>query len=275
MNLSEATSRLSLDGRVAIVTGAAGGIGAATVRLLRARGARVLAADIDTEACAALAAEGILPFTVDLADENSVISMIAAAAEHFGRIDFLHNNAVDQSRAQSAADGDILSINAATWDRAFTVNLRGAMLAAQAAIPHMLAVGGGAIVNMASNRGMQGGLRGIAYSASKAAIIQLTRSIAASHGPCGIRANAISPGLVVTPGVIDKVPPAFRQIVMDETLTTALGTPDDIAEVVAFLASDAALYINGTNIAVDGGTASHTPGLAAMRALAGAVREER
>jgi NAD(P)-dependent dehydrogenase (short-subunit alcohol dehydrogenase family) len=275
VNPSEEAGRLSLDGRVAIVTGAAGGIGAATVRLLRARGALVLAADIDTEGCAALAADGIMPCAVDLTDESSIAAMITQTVQRFGRIDILHNNAVDQSRVQSAADGDILSIDSLTWDRAFAVNLRGAMLAARAAIPHMLAVGGGAIVNMASNRGMQGGLRGIAYSASKAAVIQLTRSIAASHGPRGIRANTVSPGLVVTPGVIDKVPPLFRQIVLDETLTPALGTPEDIAEVVAFLVSEAAIYINGINIAVDGGTTSHTPGLAAMRALAESAKDER
>ena len=260
--------RLALDGRVAIVTGAAGAIGKVTVGLLRARGACVLAADVDAAGCEALAGEGIMPFVVDMAEESSIAAMIAKAVARFGRIDILHNNAVDHSPAQSAADGDIVSIDAATWDRAFVVNLRGAMLAAQATIPHMLAGNGGAIVNMASNRGLQGGLRGIAYSASKAALVQLTRSIAASHGPRGIRCNAVSPGLVVTPGVIEKVPEAFRRIVEEETLAPVLGKPDDIAEVVAFLASDAAAYINGMNIVVDGGTASHMPGLAAMRALA-------
>ncbi|PZU11016.1 SDR family NAD(P)-dependent oxidoreductase [Sphingomonas sp.] len=275
MSPSDEAGRLSLAGRVAIVTGAAGGIGGAAVRLLRARGAHVLAADIDIAGCAALSDDGVAPFAVDLTDEASVAAMIAGAVRRFGRLDILHNNAADQSSAQSAADGDILSTGTSAWDRAFAVNVRGAMLAAQAAIPHMLAAGGGAIVNMASNRGMQGGLTGIAYSASKAALIQLTRSIAASHGPSGIRANTVSPGLIVTAGVIDKVPPVFRSIVAEETLAPALGTPGDVAEMVAFLVSDAARYINGANFVVDGGTASHMPGLAAMRALvaAGGGRE--
>ncbi|WP_267381438.1 MULTISPECIES: SDR family oxidoreductase [unclassified Sphingomonas] len=262
-----AARSISLAGKVAIVTGAAGGIGATTVRLLVSRGASVLAADLDLHRCSMLQNEHVFPWEVDLSSERSVEAMVDQAVARFGRLDILHNNAADQSAVQSAGDGDITSITGDIWDRAFAVNLRGAMFACRAAIPHMLQSGGGAIVNMASNRGMQGGLRGVAYSASKAALLQLTRSIAASHGHLGIRANAVSPGLVLTPGVAEKVPEAVRTIVAAETLAPALGTPDDIAEVIAFLASDAARYMNGTNIVVDGGTASHTPGLAAMRAL--------
>lgn len=268
-----ADKALRLDGRVAIVTGAAGAIGAATAALMIERGASVMLADVDAAGLARISAD--LPaagsVVVDLADEASIVAMIDTTVTRFGRIDMLHNNAADQSTAQSAADTDIAGITAAAWDRAFTVNLRGMMLTCHHALPQLVAHSG-TIVNMASNLGLQGSLRGIAYSASKAAIIQLTRSIATSHGKHGVRANSVSPGLVLTPGVIAKVPSPIRAIIERETSTPTLGTPADIAQVVAFLMSDAARYIHGENIVVDGGTASHIPGVAAMRAL-GAQKE--
>jgi NAD(P)-dependent dehydrogenase (short-subunit alcohol dehydrogenase family) len=135
------------------------------------------------------------------------------------------------------------------------------------ALPHMRPNAGASIINMASNLGMQGNLIQAAYSASKAAIIQLTRSIATSHGKLGIRCNAISPGLVMTDNAANNVPAGFREIVESETLTPYLGTPRDIACAVAFLASDEARYINGQNLVVDGGTTSHIPGITVMRKL--------
>lgn len=259
-----------LNGKVAIVTGGAGGIGSATAHLLAARGARVAVADLNVEGAEKVAdAIGGLGIALDLAEEGSIRAMVEATIRHFGRLDILHNNAADLSPDSSARDRDVESMDVALWDRVFRVNTRGTMLACKYALPIMVAQGGGAIINTASNLALQGQVIQAAYSASKAAILQLTRSIAASHGRRGIRCNAVSPGLVLTQAAAEHLPQALREAVESETLTPYLGAPADIAHVVAFLAGDEARYITGQNIVADGGTASHVPGFARFRALIG------
>jgi len=262
-----------LDGKTAIVTGAGGGIGAATAAALAEQGASVLLADIDLEA-AERAAEPIraaggraITAHVDLAEEAAIRAMIEAALDAFGRLDILHNNAADQSAALTARDGDIEAMEAEVWDRVFLVNARGTMLASKYALPHMVRRGGGSIINTASNLGLQGNIIQAAYSASKAAILQLTRSVAASHGKQGVRCNAVSPGLTLSPAALQNLPAALRNIVEAETLTPYLGEPRDIAGLVVFLASDDARYVTGQNFIADGGTSSHIPGIAPLRAL--------
>jgi len=263
----------SLKDKVAMVTGGAGGIGSATASVLAERGAKVVVADINLKAAGQVAVEiqdkggTALAVCVDLAQEESIVSMVRAAIDAFGKIDVLHNNAAELAPELYALDRDIESMNVDVWDRTFRVNVRGTMLCCKHALPHMPPHAGASIINIASNLGLQGSIIQAAYSASKAAIIQLTRSIAASHGKLGIRCNSVSPGLVLTPNVVSTLPAAVREIVEAETLTPALGDPLDIAYVVAFLASDEARYITGHNIVVDGGTASHIPGLPRMRAL--------
>jgi len=144
------------------------------------------------------------------------------------------------------------------------------MLSCKYVLPHMAANGGGSIINTASNLGMQGNLGQAAYAASKAAVIQLSRSIATSHGRRGIRCNTVSPGLVMTPAARDNLPPKLHEIVAGETLTPYLGVPEDIANAVAFLASDEARYVTGHNLVVDGGTVAHVPGFARFGELFGA-----
>jgi NAD(P)-dependent dehydrogenase (short-subunit alcohol dehydrogenase family) len=263
-----ATDATRLDGKVAIVTGGAGGIGAATARLMTARGGRVAIADIAFDRAEALAGElpGAIAIRLDLEDEASTQAMIAAVVAHFGRLDILHNNAALLGPEIAQADGDVEHMATALWDRTFAVNVRGTMIACRAALPH-LRESGGNIVNTVSNLALQGHIIQAAYSASKAAIIQMTRSIAASHGIHAIRCNAVAPGMTMTPALREAFPAPLRQAVEAETLRDRLGEADDIAEAVCFLASDAARNVTGQVLVADGGCASHVPGIAAFRAF--------
>jgi NAD(P)-dependent dehydrogenase (short-subunit alcohol dehydrogenase family) len=266
---------LQLENKVAIITGAGGGIGSATARLFAQRGARVVLADIDLKAAQEVALQigasgrSAIALHLDLADAPAIPAMMRAALKKFGKIDILHNNAADLSPANAGRDHDVETMELAVWDRTFQVNLRGTMLCCKHVLPHMVSIGAGSIVNTASNLGLQGNVGQAAYAASKAAVIQLTRSIAASHGRRGIRCNAVSPGLVMTPAARDNLPPRLHDIVAGETLTPYLGSPEDIAHAVAYLASDEARYVTGHNLIVDGGTASHVPGFAQFSQLFG------
>jgi NAD(P)-dependent dehydrogenase (short-subunit alcohol dehydrogenase family) len=271
--MSDNTDLRPLQNKVAIITGAGGGIGAATAELLATRGARVVLADIRLEAAERVtqrivAAGGVaIALRLDLAQEASIVSMVHETVQRLGTIDVLHNNAADLSRELSEQDRDIESMTTAVWDRTFHINVRGTMLACKHVLPVMVANGRGSIINTASNLGLQGNVGQSAYAASKAAVIQLTRSIAASHGRRGIRCNVVSPGLVMTQAAREHLPPQLHRIVESETLTPYLGAPEDIAHAVAFLASDESRYVTGHNLVVDGGTVSHVPGFAPLSAL--------
>lgn len=257
---------IRLDGKVAIVTGGAGGIGFATARLMTSRGARVAIADIVADRARELAAElpGALAIGLDLEDEASIEAMVAETVGHFGRLDVLHNNAALLGPDIAANDGDVEHMGTLLWDRTYAVNVRGTMIACRAALPHLRATRGN-IVNTVSNLALQGHMIQAAYSSSKAAIIQMTRAIAASHGVHGVRCNAVAPGMTMTPALKEAFPPALMKAVEDETLRDQLGDPEDIAEAAAFLASDAARNITGQVLVSDGGCASHVPGIAQFR----------
>jgi NAD(P)-dependent dehydrogenase (short-subunit alcohol dehydrogenase family) len=197
-----------------------------------------------------------LAWHVDLAEEASIVALVRAAVDTFGSVDILHNNAADLSPQITQLDNDVESMTADVWDRVFRVNVRGTMLACKYVLPHMVARGAGSIINTASNLGLQGNLGQAAYAASKAAVMQLTRSIATSHARRGIRCNTVSPGLVMTPAARDNLPPQLHKIVAGETLTPYLGVPEDIAHAVVYLASDEARYVTGHNLVVDGGTSA-------------------
>lgn len=266
---------LPLDGRVAIVTGGAGGIGTATCHLLAERGARVVVADIAKdkaqELAEALTGKGheAIAVSVDLADEAQIIAMVATTVDAYGGLDIIDNNAALLSAEMAQADGDIGSMETWVWDAAFTVNTRGTMLCCREALKVMTTQKSGSIINTASNLALQGNVIQAAYSASKAAVIQMTRSIATSHGKDGIRCNAVLPGLTGTKAALSHLPPQLVDIVTEETLTPFLGLPQDIAGLVAFLASDDARYITGQAIAADGGTSVHIPGVARLREFLG------
>jgi NAD(P)-dependent dehydrogenase (short-subunit alcohol dehydrogenase family) len=262
------TDAIRMDGKVVVITGGAGGIGGATARLLTARGAKVAVADIAFDAAERLAGEldGAIALPLDLEDEASIEAMVARTVSHYGRLDVLHNNAALLGPDIAQADGDIEHMDTALWDRTYAVNVRGTMIACRAALPHLRAARGN-VVNTVSNLALQGHMIQAAYSSSKAAIIQMTRSLAASHGVHGVRANAVAPGMTMTPALREAFPAPLRQAVEAETLRDQLGAPEDIAEAVAFLASDAARNITGQVLVADGGCASHVPGIASFRAF--------
>lgn len=259
-----ATAKGRVEGKAALVTGAGGGIGAACALMLAREGAAVAVADIDLAAAqrtvALIEKEGgrAIALRVDMGDEASVIAMVDAAAQALGGLDILHNNAAD-TRLSGTRDMPVEKVDTGVWDDILRINLRGTMIASRAAIPY-LRTRGGAIINTSSNAALAGALSHSAYSASKAAINSLTQSIATQHGKEGIRCNAVSPGLIVTPATQGSYAASgVGEIMLRHQLSPRLGRPEDIAAAVVFLASDEAAFITGQVICVDGGSLAHQP----------------
>src|SRR5947209_4903736 len=214
-------------------------------------GASVVVADIDGSAADRVAGElgSAVVAEVDVSDESSVVRMVETAVGSFGGLDVLHNNASDASTA--AADTDIVTLDMAVFDRLVAVNLKGVFMGCKHAIPHMLARGGGSIVNTASIDGLMG--RGVraAYGASKAGVVLLTKSVASQYGSRGIRCNAVAPGLVLTPAVAS-VAPEKLELASRSYPMPRLCEPEDVANAVVFLASDEAAFVHGVTLRVDG-----------------------
>lgn len=258
-----------LESKVAIVTGGGGGIGSAVVRRLVSEGARVTVADLfvdSAERAAAPFGADALPVQFDAASPESVKAMIEATVEHFGRLDILHNNAAMTDPAKHPQDRTAVDTPIEIWREILDVNLTGYMLGCKYAIPHMISGGGGSIINTASNSGTAGDLARIAYGSSKGAIITLTRYVATQHGKQNIRCNSIAPGVVLTEA-LEKTVPGLKEIIQRHILTPEFGTPDDIAALVAFLASDESRYITGENISISGGGLIHQPHYADLAAF--------
>ena len=256
--ISQADTRqadwLRLDGQVCVVTGAAGGIGTSIVEALVAAGARVALLDRDADRTIAVAERlrtaggDVVAIGCDIGDEASVTQAVERVERDFGPVDVLVNNA-GLLRA-----GGIETISLDAWNAMLQVNLTGYMLCSQAFGRAMLARGSGSMVHVASIAARYPQTHSGAYSASKAAVAMLARQLAAEWGPRGIRSNTVCPGMIRTP-----LSEAFYQSGDIEarrsamTASRRIGRPDDIANVVAFLASPRAAYVNGAELVVDGG----------------------
>jgi 3-oxoacyl-[acyl-carrier protein] reductase len=243
---------LSLHGRVALVTGAGRGIGAATARALAQAGAAVMALDRDPTSVGALVDElraagaDAEAAAVDVTDDGAVRAAVERTMARWGRLDVLVNN------AGIVRDATLAKVTDEDWATTQDVNLRSAMVCARAAVPHMRAAGRGRILSASSVVARSGNFGQTAYVASKAGIIGLTRVWARELGPHGITANAVAPGYIDTP-MLASIPEAYRTQAIARIPAGRAGRPEEVAAVYLFLASDLASFMNGAVVGVDGG----------------------
>jgi NAD(P)-dependent dehydrogenase (short-subunit alcohol dehydrogenase family) len=246
--------RFDLGGRVALVTGASRGIGHDLVLALARAGATAVAAGRSPADVESLVAEGgdeggrADTVTLELTERSSIEEAVAEVVDRHGRIDVLVNN------AGLGTNHDALDATEEEWDELFAVNVRGLFFACQSAGRRMVEQGFGRIVNMASQAGLVGIPRHAAYSASKGAVIALTRVLALEWGPSGVTVNCVAPTFVRTPGTSERLDrPEFLADVLDRIPLGRVGTTTDVAGAVIYLASDAASLVTGTVLVVDGG----------------------
>ncbi len=243
-----------LDGKVVVITGAGSGIGREAVALFCGEGARVCVADVDRDAAAVTAAscEDAFVQHVDVSDADSVSAMYAETAERYGGIDVLYNNA----GVMPSDDASILDTDEDAWERVLRVNARGVFLCCKHGIPHLLARGGGSVVNVASFVALMGAATSqIAYTASKGAVLSMTRELAVQFARQGVRVNALCPGPVETPLLMRLFaddPAAYERRRVHLPMGR-LATAREIANAALFLASDEASYVSGSTFLVDGG----------------------
>jgi NAD(P)-dependent dehydrogenase (short-subunit alcohol dehydrogenase family) len=247
-----------LQDKVVIVAGAATGLGAATAQRLAEEGARVVVGDLNL-AGAQKTAAGIverggdaIAVEFDISDDGSVRALIEAAVTAYGGLDAVHVNAADMRSLRG--DTDVVDIDLDIWDRTVAVNLRGHMLVTRHAVPRLLERGGGAIVYTSSIAAHAGEPARPAYAVTKAGIVALARHVASRWGKEGIRANAITPGPILTDEMRDGAPERMLAGMLKQTRSTRLGDAADVAGMVAFLVSDDGAWINGQSVNVDGGT---------------------
>jgi 3-oxoacyl-[acyl-carrier protein] reductase len=242
----------SSDGRVAIITGAAQGIGRAIALRLVRDGARIVVADIQFEKAQATAQEAqtlgpeAMAFQVDVTDFEQVENMVKAATDRFGTVDILVNN------AGITRDMLLIKLSEEDWDKVIAVNLKSAFNCCKAVARLMMRQRYGRIINMTSVVGISGNAGQSNYSASKAGLIGFTKSLARELGSRNITVNAVAPGFITTV-LTEVLPEEIKQATLEQTPLGRFGTPEDVANAVAFLASDEAGFITGHVLSVDGG----------------------
>ncbi|MFN8006952.1 MAG: glucose 1-dehydrogenase [Terriglobia bacterium] len=243
-----------LEGKVALITGAASGIGRATAQLFAREGAKVAVADIHSDGCQKTvdgirAASGeAIAIAADVGRMDEVRSMVEATYEHFGKLDIVHSNAA------SLVLGSATEINEKDWDQTLDVCLKATWMLAHLALPRIVAQGGGVFIITGSVHALRGYAGHAAYQAAKGGLLALTRSLAADFAPT-VRVNTILPGAVVT-GLWDKIPEEERQRIAKMCPLRRNGRPEEIAQVALFLASEMSAYMTGTYLIVDGGLTS-------------------
>jgi NAD(P)-dependent dehydrogenase (short-subunit alcohol dehydrogenase family) len=251
--------RADMDGRVAVVTAAASGIGRATVDALRAAGAGVLGVDLDPSPL-----EGVVPFQVDATRPEAGEEIAAAAVAELGAVDAL----VNAVGGLDLRPEGFLSISDEEWHRSFELNYFSAVRTCRAVIPYMIEAGGGTIVSIASEQGRQPDPKMMHYAAAKAALINFSKAISIEFGPQGVRSNVVSPGPTRTPALVGGLSAmaeamgitpeeAIRGFVEDDRRMPSgrLGEPEEVARVILFLASDLSSQTTGSDYRVDGGIA--------------------
>jgi NAD(P)-dependent dehydrogenase (short-subunit alcohol dehydrogenase family) len=245
-----------LDGKSAIVVGAANGIGRATALAFAAAGAGVACADVEAAGAKTTAADieksggQAMPVHLDVTESASCRAAVAASVERFGGVDVLLYGAADNDRTAT-----VLELDEAAWDRVIRINLTGAFLMAKATIPAMVTRGGGSVILIASQLGRVASPGRPAYCASKGALIQLAKVLAADHAAQGIRANTLSPGAIETRRMLQrwKSMDEARAVMGPKHLVNRLGQPDEIAQAALYLASDASRFMTGSDLLIDGG----------------------
>jgi NAD(P)-dependent dehydrogenase (short-subunit alcohol dehydrogenase family) len=249
---------MRLADKVALITGAGSGMGRVAAEMFAAEGAKVVAAEFDerhgTETVELITAAGgdALFVQADVSDETDAAAMVAAAMDRYGRIDVLYNNA----GVMPEADHSVVDTDVAVWDQVMAVNVRGVFLGCKYAIPRMVEQGSGSVINISSFVAIVGcTVPQDAYTASKGAVLSLTRSLAVQFGPHGVRANAICPGPIETPMLMDWLvkDEAAKQLRLGRNPTGRFGQPEEIVNVAIYLASDESRWTNGAHFVIDGG----------------------
>ena len=247
-----------LTGRTSIVTGGGGGLGSASAHRLASEGGQVVVADVVMETAEKVAEEirraggDAVAMYVDLGEPDSIRKLIDDTLSHYGKLEVLFNNGADTRPQLLERDVAVAELDMEVWDRTFDVNARGTFLMIKHALPALIKSGSGAIINTSSGASLLGDLARTAYAASKAAVNTLTLYVAAQYGKQGVTCNVISPGMVPTE-TSRKSQPGLIKAVLRHHLTPELGFPEDIAAMVALLASADGRFVTGQILRVDGG----------------------
>jgi len=245
-----------MNGKVALITGGASGIGLSAANLMAKEGAKVVIADFNAdgaeEAAEQIKAQGgeASGVFLDAGDEASIKEAVDFTVRQYGTIATLFNNV---GLTNLRKDLDVVNVDLDEWDRLMNVNLKSVLLGARFAIPHMIEAGGGSIINTASMAGFAGDAVRVAYGASKAGVVNITKYIATQYGKHNIRCNAVAPGLILTPAAKNNMPSELLDIFAKYNALPYHGEPDDIGYTVLFLASDESKFITGQTIQVEGG----------------------
>ncbi|MFA7552898.1 MAG: SDR family oxidoreductase [Spongiibacteraceae bacterium] len=262
-----------LQDKVAVITGAASGIGRASAKIFAEQGCAVVVTDLNGDGANTVAEEIIkaggraIGLKVDVGEDAELKQMIAVAVDEFGRLDILFNNAVNNNPEMSARDQDFLNFDTEVFYANMKINTLAGVLAAKYALPHMLKQQSGSIIFTSSTSSTAGEVSQFTYGASKAAVNWYVQTIAATYGKQGIRCNGILPGVIRTPSMEEWTNQKMVDAFMDIHNSPRLGLPEDIAAMALFLASDESRYVNGGLYPVDGGINCGTPMVPVVRNL--------